>query len=182
MQTITQMTTGTLIQTHAAKINCVPSMGRLSLRSRGNLSPLNEVLGLTLPTKIGDIATKAQTEALCVGPDEWIIVTENVTTIETKCQSVYDKFPHSLVDISGREITFKIEGDRATELLTLGLARDPESIAIGTGRRVFFDGFTVVLWRNEEQAYHMDVWNSFASHIFGLLKTGSKELTADMQV
>lgn len=181
MQTITQMTTGILIQTQAAKISCDAPNGRLSLRARGDFSPLNKALRFKLPTKIGDISTKDQTKALCVGPDEWVIVTDNVAVIETDCQSAYDTLPHSLVDISGREITFRIEGERATELLTLGLARDPESIIIGTGRRVFFDGVTVVIWRNGQHDYQMDVWNSFASYIYCLLETGCKELTAEMQ-
>ncbi len=102
-----------------------------------------------------------------------------VDGILSSCAEVYATLPHSLVDVSGREVTFLIDGPRATELLTLGMARDPDSIAAGEGRRTNFDGVTVTIWRDAESAYRMDVWHSFAPHVRHLLETGCRELAAE---
>ncbi|MEZ2128661.1 MULTISPECIES: sarcosine oxidase subunit gamma family protein [unclassified Sinorhizobium] len=172
---------GILVETKAARVSVLPGQGRLSLRARGDLKALNAALGLTLPNLIGRRATAAEIEAIRLGPDEWTIVSsaERVARLIAACTAVYKSHPHSLVDISGREVTLLIEGPMAAELLTLGCPRDIETIRVGEGRRTVFDGATVVLWRDAEDRFRMDIWNSFAPHLGHLLATGCKELAAE---
>ena len=87
--------------------------------------------------------------------------------------------PHSLVDVSGREVTLVIDGPRAAELLTIGCARDIEAIPVGQGRRTAFDNVTVILWRDAATVFRLDVWTSFAPHVAGLLDAGCRELAAE---
>lgn len=173
-------TAGTLVDSQPARVSMAASVGRLSLRARSDLSALNAALGLTLPDRIGQRAT-GRVEAICLGPDEWALRTAeaDMDAVQSACAEVYPTLPHSLVDVSGREVTFVIEGPRAAELLTLGCPRDIDSIAPGAGRRTNFDGATVVLWRDAPDAFRMDVWNSFAPHLFALLETGCRELAAE---
>ena len=155
--------------------------GRLSLRARGDLTPLNAALGLTLPVKIGQRATAGDLQAICLGPDEWVLQTPETAmgTVQEAAAAVYGDHPHSLVDISGREVTYLIDGPRAAELMTLGCPRDIDMIGVGQGRRTVFDGATVVLWRDGEDSFRMDCWNSFAPHVLHLLETGCRELAAE---
>ena len=170
-----------LVETSAAQVRVASPCGRLSLRARGDLAPLNAALGLTLPEKIGQRVSAGNLEAICLGPDEWKLETETgaVAGIEEACAKVYAELPHALVDISAREATFVIEGVRPAELLTLGCPRDIATIEVGTGRRTVFDGATVLIWRDGESSFRMDVWNSFAPHLFALLDTGCRELAAE---
>ncbi|OYR26768.1 sarcosine oxidase subunit gamma family protein, partial [Brucella grignonensis] len=142
---------------------------------------LEAVLGLTLPDRIGKRAATGSAEAIRLGPDEWTLYVpaDQVATLTAACAAIYADHPHSLVDISGREVTLSIEGPKAAELLTLGCPRDIATIAIGGGRRTIFDGAMVVLLRDAEVRFRMDVWNSFADHIAHLLETGCKELAAE---
>lgn len=178
---ISSFAPGVLAASRAASVNLADPCGRLSLRARGDLAALNGALDLTLPQKIGRRAEAGAVEALCLGPDEWVIVAPEaeVAGLTAACATVYETHPHSLVDISGREVTFRIEGPRAAELLTLGAPRDPDSIAVGEGRRTVFDGVSVVIWRDAETSFRMDVWHSFAQHVLGLLETGCRELAAE---
>lgn len=178
MTPISSLTPGVVIETPAARVSVLPASGRLSLRARGDLAPLQAALGLTLPAKIGQRATGG-IEALRLGPDEWTLLMPpgDVARITAALATV--PLPHSLTDISAREVTLLIEGPRAAELLTLGCPRDPESIAPGEGRRTVFDGLTVVLWRDAPDRFRMDVWNSFAAHAAHLLALGCRELAAD---
>ncbi len=172
----------TLAESKAARVSILAAQARFSLRARGDLAPLNAALGLSLPDRIGTRAASGEIEVLRLGPDEWTIVapTAEINRLIAACAGVYADLPHSLVDISGREVTLLIEGPQAAELLTLGCARDIETIGIGEGRRTIFDGVTVVLWRDAENRFRMDIWNSFVSHLGHLLETGCKELAADI--
>lgn len=177
----TSFTSGTLAETRAARVSMAAPCGRLSLRARGDLAPLGAALGLSLPEKIGRRAASDLAEAICLGPDEWALRVSagQVETVRAACADVYAGHPHSLVDVSGREVTFVIDGPRAADLLTLGCPRDIATIAVGDGRRTAFDGATVVLWRDGADSFRMDVWHSFAAHILALLETGCRELAAE---
>lgn len=178
---ISQKAPGVLAASTAAQVALAAPRARLSLRARGDLAPLNAALGLTLPTRIGDRADVDARQVICLGPDEWMIHApeSHAATIASACAAAYATLPHSLVDVSAREVTLVIDGPRAAELLALGCPRDMDSIPVGAGRRTAFDGVTVLLWRDGDNAFRMDVWNSFSGHVFDLLKTGCAELAAE---
>lgn len=171
---------GLLVETSAARISVATPCGRLSLRARSGLGPIGTALGLSLPERIGLCTASGAFEAIRLGPDEWMIHAPEaqVVGIETALAALYDRHPHSLVDVSGREITFVIDGSQAAELLTLGCPRDIGGIKPGEGRRTVFDGVAVILWRAGENDFRMDVWHSFAPYLFNLLDTGCRELAA----
>lgn len=178
---LSPLSPGLLIKTAAAAISLAPPQARFSLRARGNLSSLNAALGLSLPGRIGQRSAKGGLEALRLGPDEWVLLArpEDAESLTAACASVYPDLPHSLVDISAREMTFVIEGDGAPELLTIGCPRDIATIPTREARRTVFDGVTVILWRDAPDRFRMDCWNSFAPHLFQLLETGAREIAAE---
>ncbi|MDS9469560.1 sarcosine oxidase subunit gamma family protein [Paracoccus sp. MBLB3053] len=171
----------TLAESSAVRIDAGSHVGRLSLRARGDLSALNEALGMVLPTRIG-ATVRGPIEVACLGPDEWVILAPpgEVERLQSACAAIYSSHPHSLVDTGGREVTFTLTGPRAAELLTLGCPRDIDAIANASARRTLFDGATVILWRDADDRFRMDVWNSFAPHVLHLLKTGCRELAAEI--
>jgi len=180
---ITSLSPSILVETSAARVGLAEPVVRFSLRARGDLSPLNSALGLTLPIRIGQRAQAGTLEAICLSPDEWMLHSSDldVKSLIDACSAVYSTLPHSLVDVSGREITLVIDGPRADELLTIGCARNIDSIAVGEGRRTNFDGTLIVLWRDEPHRFRMDMWNSFADHVYHLLDIGCRELAAEAQ-
>ena len=177
---ISSLAPGVVVETSAARVSVLGGEGRLSLRARGDLAALNAALGLTLPDRIGRRAAAGAVEAIRLGPDEWtlLVAADAVAGVAAACAAAYAAHPHSLVDISGREVTLLIEGPKAVELLTLGCPRDIAAIPAGEGRRTLFDGASVVLWRDAADRFRIDVWNSFAGHVADLLETGCKELAA----
>lgn len=176
---VSSFTPGTLVETSAASVSAAMPCTRLSLRARGDLAPFEAALGLSLDGQIGSRSASDTLEAMRLGPDEWILHGSNGTAAAAALAGLYDSHPHSLVDVSGREVSFVIEGPGAAELLTLGCPRDIATILPGAGRRTAFDGVTVVLWRDGEASFRMDVWNSFAPHVLDLLATGCRELAAE---
>lgn len=155
---------------------------RFSLRARGDLAAIEAALGLALPVKIGTCARTDGLEVLCLGPDEWLVLTSDAVGAEVsaKLTSVYGNVPHSLTEITAREVTFTVKGQQAAELMTIGCPRDINAIPAGEARRTVFDGATVVLWKDAEDVFRIDVWNSFASYLAQTLHTGATELALEV--
>ncbi|MBD8892134.1 sarcosine oxidase subunit gamma [Roseibium litorale] len=172
---------GVLATSPAVEVSLAEPRGRLSLRARGDLTPFARVLGFALPERIGQRAEEHDIRAIRLGPDEWTLNTPMaaVQRLLEAFAAIYPDHPHSLVDISGREVSLVIEGAQASDLLSIGCARDVEAIPAGEGRRTMFDGTTVVLWKDAADSYRLDIWNSFAPHVLDLLKTGCAELAAE---
>ncbi|MBJ3764517.1 sarcosine oxidase subunit gamma [Maribius pontilimi] len=171
------LTPGKIAESAACKVHMLDPVARFSLRAHEpERKAVADALELDLPWYVGDVAKTGETEVLNLGPDEWLIVApEGQTDFASRTVDA----PHALTDISDRELTFRITGPRASDLLTLGCPRDPDSIKPGQGRRTLFDSATVVLWRDGENDFRMDIWRSFAPHAVSLLALGCAELAAE---
>jgi len=173
---------GPLSESSAATVTLLPPVGRFSLRAReADLPALSKAVGVDLPRRIGSRAGAGTTEVLCLGPDEWQILIDEADAprLVEDCARLYAEVPHSFTDISDREITVRIEGPKASELITLGCPRDIDRIAEGEGRRTLMDGVTIVLRCDGAQSFRLDMWRSFAPHVMALLKSGCAELAAE---
>lgn len=175
-----QKSEGFLVGSAAAQVSLLPRRSRFVLRANAELKAFKKVLGFQLPDQIGHRGEKGEIQALCVGPDEWIINAEEGAYLAEKCAMIYEKNPHSLVDVSAREIRLKIEGTKALDLLATGCPRDCDGIEIGKGCRSVFDGASVILWREGQNHFTMDVWNSFADHTLQLLEAACRELVFEL--
>ncbi|SIS76073.1 sarcosine oxidase subunit gamma [Roseivivax lentus] len=174
---------GLLAESAAARVTLIAPVARFSLRCKpASRATLARVLDLPLPETIGHRAHARSREALRLGPDEWVLTAleGDAAGIAADCAAAYDAAPHSLVELSDREVTFAIDGPGACDLLSLSLPRDLDGIGVGQGRRTVFDGQGVVLWRDEAHSFRMDVWRSFAPHVASLLATGCRELALEM--
>ncbi|NIY80072.1 sarcosine oxidase subunit gamma [Celeribacter sp. HF31] len=184
---ISSLAPSVVVDTAAARVAVSQLIGRISLRARtnengGDLAAVGKAIGLELPTQIGTRAKAEGIEAACLGPDEWTVLVPlgQIEKVEDALAALYPSLPHSMTDITGREVTLTIEGPQAAELLSIGAPRDIASIKVGQARRMLFDGATVTLWRDSDTSFRMDVWNSFASFLVTTLETGAKELAAEL--
>lgn len=149
---------------------------RFSLRLRpDNLPQARLALGLDLPEKIGGLVTAGQRGALCLGPDEWML-----DCAEGDRPALPAGLPHALVEVTDREVTWRISGPRAAELLSIGIARDLAALSPGKGCRTAFGSVQAVLLREGEDSFTLSVWRSFASHVAELLAIGQRELACGL--
>ncbi|TNE63274.1 MAG: sarcosine oxidase subunit gamma [Rhodobacteraceae bacterium] len=184
---ISSLAPSVVVDTAAARVAVSQMIGRISLRARtnengGDLAAVGKAIGVELPTQIGARAKAEGIEVACLGPDEWslLVSLDQIEKVEDALAALYPSLPHSMTEITGREVTFTIEGPKTPDLLSIGLARDVASIKVGQARRTLFDGTTVVLWRDSDTSFRMDVWNSFAPFLATTLETGAKELAAEL--
>jgi len=180
---ISALTPSVLAESAAASVSLAAPCARLSLRAQGDLGPLDRALGFDLPRRIGRRGGADGIEALCLGPDEWMVQgsEDRAAAIRAACAELSGSLPHSLVDVSAREVTSRREAPVARQSwpTMAGCPRDIDAIPAGEGRRTVFDGTTIVLWRDDESRFRMDCWHSFAPHLSHLLAIGCRELAAE---
>ncbi|WP_428982237.1 sarcosine oxidase subunit gamma [Oricola nitratireducens] len=131
---------------------------------------------------MGSVERKGEVEALCLGPDEWCVLAPDKrrdALIEAS-RAAYAKIPHAFCDVSDREVVLRLSGPEALTALTTGIARDIESMEVGSAARTAFDTATVILWRDDENSFRMDVWRSFLPHVRALLDLAQAEFAAGL--
>lgn len=139
-------------------------------------------LGCALPGKIGGVASSNGVTALRLGPDEWYVLASPAqrAAIEARFAELYATTPHSLVDISDREVGIEVERTAALLALTSAIAFDIEVMPVGSGCRTLFDKAQIVLIREAEDRFRIEVWRSFAYHVWGILQAASREVALDI--
>lgn len=132
--------------------------------------------GCPLPPRIGGLEQRDARSALCVGPDEWLLFAPlgEADKIEEQFRSV--QAPHSLVDVGDREVGIDVSGPAATLALNSGSALDLSAMAAQSGTRTIFDKAPIVLIKHAADHYQLEVWQSFANHVWELLGAVNREI------
>lgn len=152
---------------------------RFSLRADpARASDAAAAFGCPLPGRIGDVASASGRTAVRLGPDEWHLLAPLAEgdAIEARFAELYATLPHSLVDVSHREVGVEVEGVSAVLALQSAIAFDIEAMPAGTGCRTIFDRAQIVLVRETAERFRIEVWRSFADHVWGILQAASREI------
>jgi sarcosine oxidase subunit gamma len=163
-------------QSPAVSVERLPLEARFSLRLRPEHRDLAEAaLHVPLPERVGRIGSEGARRALCLGPDEWQVDLPEAEGDDLR-DALQGRIPLALVEVTDREVTFRIEGSGALDLLSIGIAREVGRIEVGCGARTAFDGVQAVLVREGEACFTLSVWRSFAPHVEDLLTRGVREI------
>ncbi|WP_417605989.1 sarcosine oxidase subunit gamma [Primorskyibacter flagellatus] len=163
----------------AVSVAVLPPVARFNLRiAPADLAVASRIFGLTLPAKIGEGARNGDRAAYCIGPDEWLLhaVEADQSAIMSGFDTARAETPHSITVLSDREIIIGITGPAAIDLLSTCCPLDLSRMAVGHAKRTVFDYAQVVLIRDGDDAFRLEVWRSFFPHVHGLLEIGVREL------
>jgi sarcosine oxidase, subunit gamma len=144
-------------------ISLAPHMARFSLRAR-QAQALETVLKVKLPKKIG----ATEDGIACLGPDEWLMRGAVGTMIP-----MGKALPVAITDVSDRSICLIVEGPRNSEILMAGCPLDLENFAVGRATRTIYETVEIILIREAEDRFHVEVWRSFASWLWTALTTAA---------
>lgn len=162
-------------------IRVLPPLSRFTLRG---LAPVMAAAGAALGLKISELACRSATNheraALWMGPDEQLVLAP-VTDGETVAALLRDALsalPHSLVEMSHRQLALEVVGPTAQTLLSVGCPLDLHLTAfpIGMCTRTVLGKADIVLWRTGADSFHVEVWRSFADYVARFLAEAAREL------
>lgn len=159
-------------------VETAPPASRLALRAtkRGATS-FQKSLGVALPRTTGTSEAKNGVTAMCLGPDEWLVVdTKNSeATMVPKSESK----EVSATDVSHRNVAFIVSGTHAAECLNAGCPRDLSLAAFpkGSAARTVIGKTEVVIHRPANDTFRVECWRSFAPYLFMFLKDAARDAT-----
>ncbi|HZU64815.1 MAG TPA: sarcosine oxidase gamma subunit [Novosphingobium sp.] len=142
-----------------AAIAQAPAATRWSLRAR-DPDVLAGLIGRALPQKIGETLHGIAK----LGPDEWYALLPADEALPDGAG-----LPVCVVDVSSRAIGIRVEGQGAADIIGAGCPLDIAAIAPGRATRTVFETVEIVLWRESETRFHIEVWRSFAPWLWNAL-------------
>jgi sarcosine oxidase subunit gamma len=158
-------------------------LGRLSLRGGPQvLAAASDAFSLRLPLEACRAAEGDARAALWLGPDEQLLLVQQSdwdATLVALTRRLAG-LPHSLVDISHRQLALQVQGPRVADILSAGCPLDlhPEAFPVGMCTRTLFSKAPIVLWRTAADAFHLEVWRSFVPYVQQLLREVAREYEA----
>jgi sarcosine oxidase, subunit gamma len=145
-------------------ISHAPAMQRYSLRAR-DAAVLAAIIARPLPARIGT----TDGGIACIGPDEYYARLAAGTPLPRG-----EGQPVSIVDISDRAVGFTIEGNGALAVLSTGCPLDLSRFAVGRTTRTIFETVEIIVTRERETCWHIDVWRSFAPWLWLALEAAAE--------
>ncbi len=144
-------------------ISLAAPMVRYSIRAR-QPQALETLFNARFPNKIG--ATEGG--IACLGPDEWLLRAGEGTAIP-----MGEGLPVAVTDVSERAVCLIVEGARAAEVLMSGCPLDLELFAAGRATRTIYETVEIILIRETDDCFHVEVWRSFAPWLWTALTTAA---------
>ena len=129
--------------------------------------------------------TRTTRATLWMGPDEYLLLDfgtvepspgeplagASASTLFDALERAMADVPHALVDISHRQFAFEIGGPHAATILSgaCPLDLDLAQFPVGMCTRTVLAKADITLWRTRADAFHLEVWRSFAGYVTGVL-------------
>lgn len=165
-----------------ADVQCriVGPLARFVLRGDAlGVRRVSDLLETSVPAVMRAVSAGERT-ILWQGPDEFLILAPDAdrTAMHAQIAAVLKDHPHSLVDVSQRNVALGLEGAAIEPLLATGIMLDlcEAEFPVGMVTRTLFGKADVTLWRQATDRFHLEVWRSFAPYVLGLLQAGSRGL------
>ena len=149
----------------------------------GGPSAAEAVLGFPLPVEPNTTAGAGGTDALWLGPDEWLVVAPpgSGTALEAELAEALAGLG-SVVDLSANRTALQVVGPRAREVLAKGCALDLHPRAFGPGRcaQTLLGRAQVVLEQlaDEPLTFGLLVRGSFAAYVATWLLGAAEEFSS----
>ena len=162
-------------------VQLLPPAARFVLR--GNPAVM-AATGAVLGLKISDIACRSASAggrtALWLGPDEQLLLAPlaDGAGLARQLGESLGALPHSLVDVSHRQIALQVSGPQAQNVLNAGCPLDLhlQSFPVGACTRTVLGKCDIVLWRTGATTFHVEVWRSFADYASRFLAEAGETL------
>jgi sarcosine oxidase subunit gamma len=110
---------------------------------------------------------------LWLGPDEHLLwqASRDLPLPIEELEQALSPFPHSLVDVSYRQVALEISGAHAESILAgaCPLDLDLREFPVHMCTRTVLAKADIVLWRTAPRVFHLEIWSSFARYAQDLL-------------
>lgn len=138
------------------------------------------VLGTSLPPGYGDVSANGPHSVLWLGPDEWLVVSEDDPDVLTsQLVAAIDGDHAAAVDVSANRTVLALRGPAARAVLQKGCPLDlhPRAFGVGSAASTTVARVPVLLWQTGPASYHLLPRSSFADYVARWLLDAMQEFT-----
>jgi sarcosine oxidase subunit gamma len=163
-----------------AHVHLLPPARRFVLRGDSAARAAAErALAVPVPVLACRAGSTGARAALWLGPDEWLLIAaDEDAAAEAALGDALEALPHSLVDVSHRQVGLVVSGPQAATLLSAGcpLDLDLSAFPVGMCTRTMLSKAEVVLWRTAAAEFRLEVWRSFAAYVTEYLAVAARDI------
>ncbi|WP_438346625.1 sarcosine oxidase subunit gamma [Methylorubrum populi] len=147
---------------------------RFSLRARFATGSAPKVAGIALDAPINTVGSDGEVWIARLGPDEWLVggPEADADLLQGRIHEALAGLPHSLVDVSHRNVGIDVSGRQAAAVLNAGCPLDLSEAAFppGSATRTLLGKAEIVLIRaTAAPLYRVECWRSFSTYVHGFL-------------
>lgn len=142
------------------------------------------VLGTALPRSVGEVTSNGPHSVLWLGPDEWLVVSEEPAALLVPALLGSVEGAHAaVVDVSANRTVIELRGAAARSVLEKGCPLDLHPRAFGPGRAVAttLARVPLLLWQVGPDTYRLLPRSSFAAYVARWLLDASLEFASDFR-
>jgi sarcosine oxidase subunit gamma len=162
----------------AVRAVAAPFATRWLLRGGADVvEPVAAVFGLTPPTRPLASASEGARAILWLGPDEWLLLDEDLGDWGEALEGALAGVFHALVDVSHRQAAIELSGRAAARTLSAGvpLDLDVSAFPIGMVTRTLLIKAEILLWRRDLERFRLETGRSFAPYVAEVLTRSAED-------
>jgi sarcosine oxidase subunit gamma len=166
---------GPLAERAPASVGLCRPAARFIFRGPAEAARLcGRAFGCDLPFEACRAKLAGERAALWLGPDEWLLLSndaDETAALLAAIEAGLVGMPHSLVDVSHRQVGVEVSGLGAATLINAGcpLDLDLRAFPIGMSTRTVLAKADITLWRLAEDRFRIEVARSFSPYLLGFL-------------
>ena len=168
-------------KTPVAKINL-----RGNLENKEFSNKVGKILGMILPKESCSTSTKEKITCIWLGPNEWLLVTNDTITKESNGyeleQLLFDSISKTnlgaVTNVSDHYTIFKLSGSNIFEILSKGCPFNFDSENFGNNKVVqtILNHIDVTIHKKTKNEVDLYVRRSFANHLWDWLRDSAQQI------
>jgi len=162
------------------------SVPKINLRGNANnkdfTSRVGKILGIILPVETGKMTIKEEISIICVGPNEWLIISNN--TIEENSNNfeleniLYENVSKNdlgaVTNVTDQFTIFSLKGSNIYEILSKSSPFDFDNLLDNSSAQTLLNNIDITIVKKNDKNMDLLVRRSFSKHLWNWIKDSAK--------
>ena len=158
------------------------SIPKINLRGNANnknfTSAVGKILGILLPLEVGKITIKEEISIICIGPNEWLIISNN--TVEENGNSfelenilyenVSKKDLGAVTNVTDQFTILSLNGSNINEILSKSSPFDFDTLLDNSSTQTLLNNIDITIVKRNNKNMDLLVRRSFSEHLWDWIK------------
>ena len=159
----------------------------LKLNLRGEInnkdfaSSVGKILGVILPAEVGSIVSKGHLSIITMGPNEWIIISNNKENNEYQLENIlFETISKNnlgaITNITDQFTIFSLVGANALEVLSKSSPFDFDRLPNNFSAQTLLNNIDITIVKKDNENIDLLVRRSFSNHLWSWLNDSARFL------